>query len=149
MTSHVIAYRSLELLFSTHTFHFNCFFEDLNCVFTQICCLSRVLLPNVTLYSLSYQMIHCTVYLTKCYIVQFILPNVTLYGLSYQMLHIGNIKIICTGSTETFSKLRSVGLNHHLPKFMFFFTVLYCGGISNKHCLLTHFNKMNIRRFVS
>ena len=36
MTSHVIAYRSLELLFSTHTFHFNC-------VFTQIRCLSRVL----------------------------------------------------------------------------------------------------------
>ena len=24
MTSHVIAYRSLELLFGTHTFHFNC-----------------------------------------------------------------------------------------------------------------------------
>ena len=44
MTSHVIAYRSLELLFGTHTFHFNCFFEDSNCVFTQIRCLSRVLL---------------------------------------------------------------------------------------------------------
>ena len=43
MTSHVIAYRSLELLFRTHTFHFNCFFEDFNCVFTQIGCLSRVL----------------------------------------------------------------------------------------------------------
>ena len=43
MTSHVIAYRSLELLFGTHTFHFNCFFEDFNCVFTQIRCLSRVL----------------------------------------------------------------------------------------------------------
>ena len=26
-----------------HTFHFNCFFEDFNCVFTQIRCLSRVL----------------------------------------------------------------------------------------------------------
>ena len=26
MTSHVIAYRSLEWLFGTHTFHFNCFF---------------------------------------------------------------------------------------------------------------------------
>ena len=36
MTSHVIAYRSLELLFGTHTFNFNCFFEDFNCVFTQI-----------------------------------------------------------------------------------------------------------------
>ena len=34
---------SLELLFGTHTFHFNCFFEDFNCVFTQIRCLSRVL----------------------------------------------------------------------------------------------------------
>ena len=43
MTSHVIAYRSLELLFGTHTFHFNCFFDDFYCVFTQIRCLSRVL----------------------------------------------------------------------------------------------------------
>ena len=43
MKSHVIAYRLLELLFGTHTFHFNCFFEDFNCVFTQIRCLSRVL----------------------------------------------------------------------------------------------------------
>ena len=43
MTSHVIAYRSLELLFGTHTFHFNCFFDDFNCVFKQIRCLSRVL----------------------------------------------------------------------------------------------------------
>ena len=46
MTSHVIAYRSTELLFGTHTFNFNCFFDDFNCVFTQICCLSR-LLPTV------------------------------------------------------------------------------------------------------
>ena len=43
MTSHVIAYRLLELLFGTHTFHFNCFFDDFNCVFTHIRCLSRVL----------------------------------------------------------------------------------------------------------
>ena len=43
MTSHVIAYRSLELLFGMHTFHFNCFLRDFNCVFTQIRCLSRVL----------------------------------------------------------------------------------------------------------
>ena len=43
VTSHVIGYRSLELIFSMHTFHFNCFFEDFNCVFTQIRCLSRVL----------------------------------------------------------------------------------------------------------
>ena len=33
----------VELLFGTHTFHFNCFFDDFNCVFTQIRCLSRVL----------------------------------------------------------------------------------------------------------
>ena len=44
MTWHVIAYRSLELLFGTHTFHFNSFFEDFNWVFTQIRCLSRVLI---------------------------------------------------------------------------------------------------------
>ena len=43
LTLHVIAYRSLELLFRTHTFHFNCFFDYFNCVFTQIRCLSRVL----------------------------------------------------------------------------------------------------------
>ena len=47
MTSHEIAYLSLELLFGTHTFHFNCFFEDFNCVFTQIRCLSRVLMQTV------------------------------------------------------------------------------------------------------
>ena len=52
MASHVIAYRLLELLFSTHTFHFNCFFDDFNCVFMQIHCLSRVLFdenPAMTL----------------------------------------------------------------------------------------------------
>ena len=43
MTSHVIAYRLLELLLGTHTFHFNCFFEDFNCIFMQMRCLSRVL----------------------------------------------------------------------------------------------------------
>ena len=43
MTSHAIAYRSLALLFGTHPFHLNCFFEDFNWVFTQIRCLSRVL----------------------------------------------------------------------------------------------------------
>ena len=43
MTSHVFTYWSSELLFGTHTFHFNCFFEDFNCVFTQIRCLSRML----------------------------------------------------------------------------------------------------------
>ena len=47
MALHVIAYRSLELLFGTHTFHFNYFFEDFNCVFTQIRCLSRVLNNNI------------------------------------------------------------------------------------------------------
>ena len=44
IASHVIAYRSTELLFGTHTFNFNCFFDDFNCVFTQIRCLSRLLL---------------------------------------------------------------------------------------------------------
>ena len=48
MTSHVIAYRSLELLFGTHTFNFNCFFDDFYCVFTQIRCLSRVLFAITT-----------------------------------------------------------------------------------------------------
>ena len=43
MTSHVIAYRLTELLFGTHTFNFNCFFDDFYCVFTQIRCLSRLL----------------------------------------------------------------------------------------------------------
>ena len=43
MTSRVIAYRWLELLFGMHTFDFNSFFEDFNSVFTQIRCLSRVL----------------------------------------------------------------------------------------------------------
>ena len=43
MRSHVIAYWSTELLFSTHTFNFNCFFDDFNCVFMQIRCLSRLL----------------------------------------------------------------------------------------------------------
>ena len=28
MTSHVIAYRSKELLFGTHAFSFNCFLDD-------------------------------------------------------------------------------------------------------------------------
>ena len=49
MTSHVIAYRSLELLFGTHTFHFNCFVDDFNCVFTQIRCLSRVLVWRLSI----------------------------------------------------------------------------------------------------
>ena len=48
MTWHVIAYQSLELLFGTHTFHFNCFFDDFNCIFTQIRCLSRVLNKEVS-----------------------------------------------------------------------------------------------------
>ena len=46
MTSHVIAYRSTELLFGTHTFNFNCFFGDFNCIFRQIRCLSRLLINS-------------------------------------------------------------------------------------------------------
>ena len=34
MTLHVIAYRSKELLFGTHAFNFNCFLDDLNCVYS-------------------------------------------------------------------------------------------------------------------
>ena len=41
------------------------------------------------------------------------------------MLQIANLKTICPDSTETFSKLRSAHLNHHLPKH-FVFTVPYC-----------------------
>ena len=44
MTLHVNAYRSTVLLFGTHTFNFNCLFDDFNCIFTQIRCLSRLLL---------------------------------------------------------------------------------------------------------
>ena len=40
-----------------------------------------------------------------------------------------SLKIICTDSTEIlFSKLRSAGLNYHLPKRKFF-TFLYCAGV--------------------
>ena len=72
MTSHVIAYRSLELLFGTHTFHFNCFFEDFNCVFTQIRCLSRVLEITSQTSCLTLSMVHCSMPgsqdLSVCYI---------------------------------------------------------------------------------
>ena len=44
MSSHVIAYRSKELLFGTHAFNFNCFLDDLNFISTQIRCLSVLLL---------------------------------------------------------------------------------------------------------
>ena len=33
----------VRIAFGTHTFHLNCFFDDFNCVFMQIRCLSRVL----------------------------------------------------------------------------------------------------------
>ena len=46
MASHVIAYRSKELLFGTHAYNFNCFLDDFNCVLTQICCLSVLLVLN-------------------------------------------------------------------------------------------------------
>ena len=71
MTSHIIAYRSLELLFGTHTFHFNCFFEDFNCLFTQIRCLSRVLFSGIhySMLTLIYSAIHydmLTSFNTRC-----------------------------------------------------------------------------------
>ena len=56
MTSHVIAYRTLELLFGMHAFHFNNFFEDFNYVFMQIRCLSRVL-PIYTLVVINHEII--------------------------------------------------------------------------------------------
>ena len=47
------------------------------------------------------------------------------------------IIFVCTDSTEIFfSKLKSAGLNYNLPSF---FTNSYCGGVSNKHSLLTFF----------
>ena len=49
MTSHVIAYRSKELLFGMHAFNFNCFLDDFNCLFMQIRCLSVLLLMNGSL----------------------------------------------------------------------------------------------------
>ena len=66
MTSHVIAYRSTELLYGTHTVNFNCFFGDFDCVFTQIRCLSRLLsnvaysiqITNQTRYKLWIQITH-------------------------------------------------------------------------------------------
>ena len=51
------------------------------------------------------------------------------------------IIFVCTDSTEIiFSKLRSADLNYNLPSF---FTVSYCAGVSNKHCLLTFFIFIN------
>ena len=79
MTSHVIAYRSLELLFGTHTFHFNCFFDYFNCVFTQIRCLSRVLL-NVLF----------VLWLGACSVLLVVLP-VPLMSLSFCIIKV----IIC------------------------------------------------------
>ena len=46
MISHVIAYRSAELLFGMHAFNFNCFFYDFNCVFKQIRCICTAQLPR-------------------------------------------------------------------------------------------------------
>ena len=65
MASHVIAYQSLELLFGTHTFHFNCFFEDFNCVFTQIRCLSRVL-NSPCVYLQKFDRYHCARLVMEC-----------------------------------------------------------------------------------
>ena len=45
------------------------------------------------------------------------------------------IIFVCTNSIEIFSKLRSAGLNYNLPSF----SLTYCAGVSNKHCLLTFF----------
>ena len=50
MTSHVIAYRSKELLFGTHAFNFNCILDNFNCVFKQIRCLSVLLMNGFKVY---------------------------------------------------------------------------------------------------
>ena len=42
----MLASKKTELLFGTHTFNFNCIFDDFKCVFTQIHCLSRLLGQN-------------------------------------------------------------------------------------------------------
>ena len=65
MKSHVIAYRSLELLFNMHTFNFNCFFDDFNCAFTQIHCLSRVLMLGTLCYLLESRQSYKTSILTR------------------------------------------------------------------------------------
>ena len=53
------------------------------------------------------------------------------------MFQIACLKIICTDSTEIlFSKLKSAGLNYHLPK-QFFSLTLILRGVCNKHWLLT------------
>ena len=44
------------------------------------------------------------------------------------MLQVANLKIICTYSTEAFSKLRSAGLNHHLPILSIFSLTLTARG---------------------
>ena len=55
------------------------------------------------------------------------------------MFQIVNLKIISADCTAiSFSKLRSAGLNYHLPK-LFFSLTLTVQGVSNKHCLLTYF----------
>ena len=63
------------------------------------------------------------------------------------MFQIASFKINCTDSTEIlFSKLRSAGLNYHLPKRKFFPFPSWGGGGggggggTNKHCLFTFFH---------
>ena len=43
MVCNVIAYHLKELLLGAHTLNFNCLLDDFNCVFTQIRCLSVLL----------------------------------------------------------------------------------------------------------
>ena len=55
------------------------------------------------------------------------------------MLQIATLKITCTDSTEAFSKLRSAGLNYHLPKLSVFSLTLTVHGVSNKCCFIDSF----------
>ena len=78
--------------------------------------------------------------------VIFAIPNVTLYSLSKQILLIASLKIINgKDSTETFPKLRSTGMNHHLLK-LSFYTPLQSRVLGGIYCFqpvcpsVIHFN---------
>ena len=49
---------------------------------------------------------------------------------------------ICTDSTEAFSKLRSAGFEPSLAEAKFFFTDIYCAGVSNKKCSAKKFYRI-------
>ena len=95
MTSHVIAYRSTELFFCTHTFNFNCFFDIFNCVFTQIRCLSRLLQHDHIILTLQWRHWACI----QCAAVPFYLSHrlvrVCEIKFSYMSKNNGNPDLVC------------------------------------------------------